>query len=960
MASLYPNGIKGLSDSKWSGVPGSASKLVGIDLHSTPGLIKVHQKLTKNSGSTVTELCKHKIGASNGTTLWFSSESGKIWREVSGTWTLVHTTVPTSGGSACLGAAEFEHWILWATESYLHRIHIDDINATWSNHVYQNWQAFSIGDDEAHPMAEQNLELFIGDKEVIAKVTDASTAAPNPTESLATTLGSSVKWLAIKGLLNPSEDAFPTLLASERYADSYPEVGITADVTILAVGGGGGSGGVGGASQAGGGGGGGQVSEAAYNLVQGSYAVTVGAGGAGSVGAGQGANGASSVVAGVITVVGGGGGGGNGAVNGLSGASGGGAANGGTGGAATAGYAGGSSSGGGSLGASGGGGAGAVGSSNALSVGGAGGAGVSSSVSGTPTSYGGGGGGSSLTGAGGAGGTGGGGAGGLNGAGVAGTANTGGGGGGSSYSGSATNGAAGGSGVVIISYPTGSLIATGGTITTAGGNTIHTFTTNGTFVAYVPKDTVTQSLTIPPGTSKVLFAVATNYMDENETEIASSATFNGVAMTSVASGAYSPAGGPDISYNVFRLLNPDAITANVEVNWDNPVINTVVHYFVFDLVDQAAPTTGFGAETGSSTSATSTLDSTASYQTRLAFVISQTATHTPAAGQTAIEAGTNAIGNDSSSYVGTTANYGFTAETLFNLKEPERITTLEPFDVDLLVGTRRPNRNKASVKRWDTTSTSWSAEDVIDESSINAFLRDENYVYVQAGDFGRFYFYNGEQLLPYQRIPGEWSPTKTGKVHPSAVAFLLGVPVFGLSNVTGNPALQGVYSFGSYSKDYAKVLDLSFPISSGNLASLDIGAVLVKGADLYVAWKDATSAGVDKLDYTAKYASAYIETMMLSGANERGVLKTSLEACAYYASLPANTGITFGYKKNYEANYTTIDAAKTLNNTKLSAIEARETIPEVSNLQLRFGFTVSSNNAPEVEDFDSDLAPLKK
>lgn len=40
---------------------------------------------------------------------------------------------------------------------------------------------------------------------------------------------------------------------------------------------------------------------------------------------------------------------------------------------------------------------------------------------------------------------------------------------------------AGGSGVVIVSYPTGSMSATGGTITTSGGNTIHKFTSNGTF-----------------------------------------------------------------------------------------------------------------------------------------------------------------------------------------------------------------------------------------------------------------------------------------------------------------------------------------------------------------------------------------------------------------------------------------------------------------------------------------------
>jgi hypothetical protein len=101
------------------------------------------------------------------------------------------------------------------------------------------------------------------------------------------------------------------------------------------------------------------------------------------------------------------------------------------------------------------------------------------------------------------------------------------------------------------------------------------------------------------------------------------------------------------------------------------------------------------------------------------------------------------------------------------------------------------------------------------------------------------------------------------------------------------------------------VLDLSFPISSGEFSGVSVGAVLVKGADLYVAWKGAASAGVDKLDYTAKYASAYIETMMLSAPNDRGLLKTALEACAYYASLPASTGVTFGYKKKYDTDYTT-------------------------------------------------------
>ncbi|HZJ34656.1 MAG TPA: fibrinogen-like YCDxxxxGGGW domain-containing protein, partial [Candidatus Angelobacter sp.] len=153
----------------------------------------------------------------------------------------------------------------------------------------------------------------------------------------------------------------------------------------------------------------------------------------------------------------------------------------------------------------GGGGAGAAGASSTSQPNG--GIGVSNSILGTAYYWGGGGGGSSYTlGTGGNGGHGGGGGGavgvttggvGLNAGspggggspvsqtnkpGGNGGANTGGGGGGGSHYNATNKGGNGGSGIVIISYPTGSMTATGGTITTSGGNTIHKFTSSGNFV----------------------------------------------------------------------------------------------------------------------------------------------------------------------------------------------------------------------------------------------------------------------------------------------------------------------------------------------------------------------------------------------------------------------------------------------------------------------------------------------
>jgi hypothetical protein len=257
-----------------------------------------------------------------------------------------------------------------------------------------------------------------------------------------------------------------------------PLSSLTANFLVVAGGGGGGSTG-------GGGGAGGLLTSSGLTIDTNSiYLVTVGAGGA--ISGGQGVSGSNSLFSAYATsAVGGGYGGGYGNPTGLSGATGGSGGGGGycqssspsSGGAGTAGQ--GSAGGTGTVGsAGGGGGAGAVGGNAAGGTAGNGGNGTASSISGTSTTYAGGGGGESESGTAGTGGSGGGGRGGLrSGANaVAGTANLGGGGGGGDGLASA---AAGGSGVVIISYPGSTQQMAGGTVTVAGGNVIHTFTSSG-------------------------------------------------------------------------------------------------------------------------------------------------------------------------------------------------------------------------------------------------------------------------------------------------------------------------------------------------------------------------------------------------------------------------------------------------------------------------------------------------
>jgi len=267
---------------------------------------------------------------------------------------------------------------------------------------------------------------------------------------------------------------------------------LTASTLVVAGGGGGGS--------FGGGGAGGYRTGSSITLDTNSiYLVTVGAGGAsnGTTYDVRGNDGSNSVFNAITSTGGGGGGQANSANPGRNGGSGGGGGYGVLGGADSQGGSGNTPSTSPSQGnnggfgqndnslkyvGGGGGGAGAVGgnASQSANTAGNGGNGTASSISGASVTYAGGGGGGRYNTAGtsGTGGSGGGGNGG-NWAGSTsssvqggsdGTANTGGG-GGCRY--------AGGSGIVIISYPGSTQQMAGGTVTVAGGNVIHTFTSSG-------------------------------------------------------------------------------------------------------------------------------------------------------------------------------------------------------------------------------------------------------------------------------------------------------------------------------------------------------------------------------------------------------------------------------------------------------------------------------------------------
>jgi hypothetical protein len=165
----------GIADSDYLGLTNSVAEMVGLDIHSAPGLIKVNQKLKKESGNIVTELCQAATPSSDGNSYWFGKVTGKIWRRSStGTWTLQAIATPLSGSPGITGAKEYQGYIYYAMQNRLGRWQIGTPWATRND----NFATFTNGDADFHPMRILNLVLYIGDANLVAQV-DAGVFSAN-------------------------------------------------------------------------------------------------------------------------------------------------------------------------------------------------------------------------------------------------------------------------------------------------------------------------------------------------------------------------------------------------------------------------------------------------------------------------------------------------------------------------------------------------------------------------------------------------------------------------------------------------------------------------------------------------------------------------------------------------------------------------------------------------------------
>lgn len=289
----------------------------------------------------------------------------------------------------------------------------------------------------------------------------------------------------------------------------------------------------------------------------------------------------------------------------------------------------------------------------------------------------------------------------------------------------------------------------------------------------------------------------------------------------------------------------------------------------------------------------------------------------------------------------------FTADAL-DIKKPFRIKALgeNVLMTELLIGTHvSDNVNWASVLRWNTWSPSYTVEDKVPEDSINAFLKMDNVVLVSAGNQGAIYSHDGSILSFEKKLKGDFENTKC-TVFNDAVANHKGLPLFAVSQVSGNGIKYGIYGLGKFAPEYPVVTSVEYIGSHGMEIDVEYGALINTADGFLVTWKktvdDTVTYGLDKLD-TSNKASGYITSriIMIDRTSKTNYGRFEIP----YQSIPENTDIKLFVSINGSAfgefDLTEDDERKTF----VSDIDLDEMVFGQIKLQL----IPNSNDTPEVQ-----------
>ena len=167
----FDNFSGGLAKTPWKGTRGSFVALAGLDIHSTPGVVRVNQRLVKeDTGGVVEDLINFfLIGNKITSHLHGLSERGNIYRKQrGGAWEVVFRDPDYGTRQGNMrGAVEYKDYFFWTNgRGKIYRKNVGTVNndpLDWRDvGIYQSIDA--VQDEFWIPMYVLDLKLWVGSK----------------------------------------------------------------------------------------------------------------------------------------------------------------------------------------------------------------------------------------------------------------------------------------------------------------------------------------------------------------------------------------------------------------------------------------------------------------------------------------------------------------------------------------------------------------------------------------------------------------------------------------------------------------------------------------------------------------------------------------------------------------------------------------------------------------------------
>lgn len=245
---------------------------------------------------------------------------------------------------------------------------------------------------------------------------------------------------------------------------------------------------------------------------------------------------------------------------------------------------------------------------------------------------------------------------------------------------------------------------------------------------------------------------------------------------------------------------------------------------------------------------------------------------------------------------------------------------------------------------WDGISTTFNFYEDIPMGLPNAAISDSNRLLGVYGSRGALYMGS----TPFQKVtelPG-LAKDKTIEVLPGAITNWREKTLIGYSgNTTDTNFRQGVYEFGNAGNGLPEAMSMAFTLSTGSTqgTNIKIGALKGIGSDLYIAWKDDSSYGVDKVTVTDNaYSSATYEDLWFDN-NAPFKQKTGLVYVVSFLPLTTGQSVTCKYDVDRAGTFTSGTTVNTV-----GATEARVQINSKRFKDIKVAFDVASSSNTKV------------